>query len=239
MSDYVLAIKKDKDFLRDRSSEVVLNFEDKPRIIKLINDIKDTLKADKRLVALAASQLGYKERIFCIKFANGDIREFINPKIAKTEGNHLSREFEIGLDDSEYIVLRHDDVYATYQTPTMKVDEFDTNKFSGAVAEVFQQMMQLLDGTLLEDIGLPILPGWDKASDEEKQEIITMYLQSLETRKETLEKEIESNDEMIDVNKATEFMKKFNAGEIETIALTDEEKAKVEEVEKARDESFI
>lgn len=230
MSDFVLVLKKDKSFLRDRCDEVQLNMIEKPRVVKLINDLKDTLNADKRLVALAASQLGKKERIFCIKFSNGDIRAFINPVIIKHEGTHLSREVSIGLDDVEYIVPRATDIVATYQTPDM-VDTCDMNKFSGAVAEVFQQMCDLLDGILLEDIGLEIIPGFDEASEEEKQEVISMYLESLERRKETLEKEIENSPAAKDVDKSIQFIKELQAGNIETIPLTEEEKAKLREDE--------
>ena len=230
MANYVLALKKDKTFLRDRCDEVKLNIVEKPRVVGIINDIKDTLKADKRLVALNANQLGHKERIFCIKFSNGDIRAFINPVIAKTDGTHLSREVSIGLDDKEYIVPRATNIIATYQTPDM-VDTCDMNKFSGAVAEVFQQMNHLLDGILLEDIGLEILPGFDEASEEERQEIIAMYLESLENRKAMLEKEIESNPDAKDMDKAIKFIKELQEGKIETIPLTEEEKEKIREAE--------
>ena len=139
MADYVLAIKKDKDFLRTRCDEVVLNMFEKQRVTKIINDLKDTLRANISLVALSASQLGIQERIFAIKFADGDIRAFINPAIVRTNGMHLSRETQIGLDTAEYIVPRSDEIFATYQTPDM-TDNCDMNKFTGAVAEVFQQM---------------------------------------------------------------------------------------------------
>ena len=222
MADYVLKLTTDKDFLRERCDEVVLNVLEKPRVTKLINDLKDTLKANVNLVALAASQLGKKERIFAIKFADGDIRAFINPAIVRTEGMHLSRETSIGLDSTEYIVPRSNDIYATYQTPDM-VDTCDMNKFTGAVAEVFQQMNDLINGTLLEDIGLEILPGWDKASEEERQEIIQMYLDSLESRKKMSEEVVEKNPETKDMSKAIEFMTKLQLGEIETMPLTEEE----------------
>lgn len=235
---YVLAVKKDKAFLRDRCDEVQLNMIEKPRVVKIVNDIKDTVKADVRLVALSASQLGHKERIFCIKFANGDVREFINPVIVKSEGVHLSRETSIGLDDKEYIVPRANTIIATYQTPDM-LDNCDMNKFSGAVAEVFQQMNDLLDGILLEDIGLEIIPGFDEASEEERQEIISMYLESLETRKSMLEKEIESNPTAKDMSKAIKFIKELQEGKIETIELTEEEKAKMLEKEKEIDGTSV
>ena len=226
--NYVLVINKDKDFLRDRCEEVPMGYLEKPSVVNLVNEIKDTLKANKELVALSASQLGHKDRIFCIKFANGDIREFINPVIIKSEGTHLSRETSIGLDDVEYIVPRATNIIATYQHTNMTSD-CDVNKFSGAVAEVFQQMNDLINGVLLEDIGLEIIEGFDEASDEEKQEIIAMYLESLDRRKEALEKEINSNVATKDLDTAIRFMKELQEGKIETIPLTEEEMKQIAE----------
>lgn len=224
MPNYVLAINRDKDFLRDRSDEVVLNIFERQRVVGLINDLKDTLKANKDLVALAAPQIGKKERVFAIKFADGDIRAFINPAIVRTNNMHLSREKAIGLnDEEEYIVPRADEVFATYQTPDMMADKCDMNKFTGAVAEVFQQMNDLLNGVLLEDIGLIVLPEFDNASDEEKQEIISMYLDSLGARKDLIEEMINKDPDAKNMNKAIEFMTKLQLGEIETIPLTEEE----------------
>lgn len=231
MPNYVLAITKDKDFLRDRSDEIVLNPMKRPEVVGLINDLKDTVKANKNLVALAAPQIGKKDRVFVIKFAEGDVRAFINPAIVRTEGMHLSRETSIGLDDKEYIVPRADEVFATYQTPDM-IDTCDMNKFTGAVAEVFLQMNDLLNGILLEDIGLEVLPGWDEASQEEREEIIKMYLDSLSQKKARIEEDIENNPESKDMNKAIEFMTKLQLGEIETMPLTEEELAEIKEKNK-------
>lgn len=235
MADYVLAIKKDKDFLRDRSDEIVLSLLDEPRVTGIINDLKDTLKANKNLVALAAPQLGKKERIFAIKFANGDIKAFINPAIVRTNNMHLSREKQIGLDDEEeYLIPRADEVFATYQTPTMMADKCDMNKFTGPVAEVFQQMNDLLNGILLEDYGMIILPGFDEASQEEKEEIIKMYMESLGTKKDKIEEVINSNPESRDMNKAIEFMTKLQLGEIETVPLTEDEIKELKEKQEKR-----
>ncbi len=234
MADYVLKTIKDKDVLRDRADEIVLVFNDRPRIKGIINDLKETIKCNPSLVALAAPQLGHKERIFVIKFANGDVRAFINPAIIRSEGMHLSREVAIGIDDKEYLVPRCDEIYATYQTPDMIGDRCDMNKFSGPVAEVFQQMNDLLNGVLLEDIGLELLDGWDEASPEEREEIIAMYLDSLKSIQTKIQEKIDSNPESKEMSKAIEFMTKLQLGEIETVPLTEEEKKKVEEVEKAK-----
>ncbi len=54
--------------LSERCDEINV-FENNAQVRKIISDLKDTLKANSDLVALAAPQLGYKVRIFCIGFA--------------------------------------------------------------------------------------------------------------------------------------------------------------------------
>ena len=141
---------------RDRADEVQLgNPKYMDQINTVIQDLKDTLRANKDLVALSAPQIGENMRIFCIKFARGDIRAFINPLIITRKGIHLSRETQIGYNGPEYIVPRHNDINAAYQTP---VGAKEVNSFLGTVGEVFQQMIEVMDGVLIEDYGLIILP---------------------------------------------------------------------------------
>ena len=46
----------------------------KKDLTRTIKELKATLKANKDLMALAGPQLGYKDRVFCIKFADGEIK---------------------------------------------------------------------------------------------------------------------------------------------------------------------
>lgn len=75
------------DILRKKCKEVT---EITPKIITLLDDMKDTLiKANG--VGLAAPQVGILRRIFIIDEGAGEgehkIIEFINPKIVKTKGH--------------------------------------------------------------------------------------------------------------------------------------------------------
>ena len=167
---YVLKIINDKTKLQERSEEIDLtNEKDLNRASSIVADLKDTLRTNNNLVALAAPQLGHKDRIFCIKFANGDIRAFINPLIFANKDVHLSRETQIGLDNKEYIVPRSTEVHAAYQTPLGKKE---VNAFKGVVSEVFQQMVNLLDGILLEDFGLIVLDGFDESDEATKKKLL-------------------------------------------------------------------
>lgn len=215
---------------RDRADEVQLgNPKYMDEINKVIQDLKDTLRANKDLVALSAPQIGENMRIFCIKFARGDIRAFINPLIITRKGIHLSRESQIGYGGQEYIVPRHNEIDAAYQTP---VGSKDVNAFMEAVGEVFQQMIEIMDGVLIEDYGLIILPEFDKASDKDKQEVIDMYLNNLEEKSKNIDEKINSDSELSRMSKSIDFMTKLSLGKIETANFTEEEIKKYKEEHK-------
>lgn len=212
MANYVLKISTDLDKLASRCDEIS-PFAEEARVTKIVNDLKDTLINNPKLVALCASQLGHFVRIFCIKFANKEIKSFVNPMITKSEGLHLCREFNPSIPGKEYIMPRNDKIIVTFQTPTGKIEE---NIFEGVVSEVIQQQINMLDGVLLSDFGLEVLPEFDKASKEEQDEVINWWLDDLKLKNDKLTKEIDSNEDLTKVKKAIEFMTKVASGEIKT-----------------------
>lgn len=222
MTQYILAIIKDVSQLDERCIETNLYAPNQQvRILKVVNDIKDTLRANPNLVALAAPQIGIKDRVFCIRFANGDIRAFINPMIVvPSKDIHLSRETCASLPGKEYIIPRSNEIEVAYQTPTLQSQQ---NKFLGAPAEVFQQMVNLLDGIVLSDIGLEVLPGFDDLSEEDKTTILNMYIDSLKSKTSSLEKEIKTTPELEQINKAIDFLTDVAVGKVKVEKLTKED----------------
>ena len=197
-----------------------------------IQNLKDTLRADADLMAISSAHVGADNmRIVCIKFARGDIRTFINPLIFGRKGIHLSREKQIGGENTDFIVPRNDEIHVAYQTP---VGREEANSFMGVVSEIMQQMIDVLDGVLLQDWGLEILPGFDEADDETKKAIIDMYLKDIESKQQELLKEIEGNKEAKDMDKAIDFITQLSLGQVETIEITDEEKKQM--MKKAEEE---
>lgn len=194
-------IIKDLSKLNERVNEAVLS--DEKTLNETIQEIKEVLYKHKDLVCLSAPQIGIKSRIFCIKFANGDIRTFINPMITHSEGIHLSRETTPSIPDKEYIVIRNNEIQATYQTPVGKIE---SNLFQGSVAEVFQQMINTLDGIMLSDFALEVLEGWDEVSQEERDKVIDMYIESLKSKEDMLHQEIQNNPDLKEVDDAINFM---------------------------------
>jgi peptide deformylase len=214
MADYVIAISRDLEKLMKRSDEVLvigMDMKTKPEVSKTIKDLKETIYANKNLIALAAPQIGTFERIFCIRFANGDVRAFINPMISKTEGLHLVREISPSLPDRSFIVPRHDRIIAMYQTPTGRPEE---SRFEGVVAEIFQHMVNMLDGVLISDIGLEVDEDFDNATEEERAELLTAYLKILKDRTEEANKAIEEDEELKKTRDAIRFLEGVATGKI-------------------------
>lgn len=178
---------------------------------EIIVELKDTLRASKTGVGLSANQIGYDKRIFVINF-NGDIRSFINPIISNAKGLTLNREGCLSIPNKEYIRPRNTEITVVYQTPLGKTE---SRKLVGMAAYVFQHELDHLDGLLLSDIGLEITEDFDKASEEEKNQVIDMYLESLDIKKKEVEKEINENESLKKTSDAIKFIEKLQTGEVE------------------------
>lgn len=174
-------------------------------------ELKNKLKKYKDLYALSAPQIGIKERVICIKFNDGVIKEYINPMILKSEGLHLVREKDISIPDKEFICPRPNKIYIRYQLDNAKPEE---NILQGSVAEVFDRMMNYLQGVTLDDYGLEVIDGFDEASPEEQQEIINMYIESLKKRQDILHDNIENDKDAKELVDAIRFMEAVDKGEV-------------------------
>ena len=218
MSKYVLKIVDNPDKFTERVSEI-LGDTRPDEIQHAASDMKDTIKANKDLVALCAPQIGQNLRMFCVRFSDDKIKTFLNPMIVKQSGLHLSREINASLKDEkgnlqEYIIPRHNEISVAYQQTDGRVE---VDQFKGVLAEVVQQMVEMLDGVLLSDYGLPVIEGFDKATKEEKQQVISMYLESLKAGNKELKDEIEKDPELKNLNNNIEFMKGVIMGDIKPV----------------------
>lgn len=233
MAQYAIKIKS-KGELPDDVSNVV-GTDDPKYVTRIVNELKDTLRDNASLVALAAPQIGYAKRVFCMKFANGDVRAFLNPMVlTHGKGMHMSREACAGV-AGEWILPRYDEVTAGYQTP-MGVPE--TNAFRGAPGEVFQQMVQLLDGVMIDDYGLEVLEGFDGLSEDDRGKVIDMYLRKLDAEGRGLREEIAADPAMSELDRGIDFLTKVAMGEIRTERLTHEESVEILENAKRKAEGL-
>ena len=178
---------------------------------EIILELKDTLRNTPNAVGLAAPQIGYNKRIFVINFS-GDLRSFINPIITQVKGLTLSREGCLSIPGKEYIRPRHNDISVIYQTPLGKAE---SRRLIGKAAEVFQHELDHLDGLLLSDVGLEIDENFDKATEDERAEVIKAYMESLDLKQKEVEKRIEEDEELKKTSDAIDFMEKLQKGEVQ------------------------
>lgn len=192
---------KDLSKLSVRSEEI--NIKDKLEEVKsTISELHNFLDEHKDLLAVSAPQLGINQRILVLRY-EGEYKDFINPMITKFEGAHFVREKDICIGDVEFIVPRHDRIMVMYQTKTGMPEN---NRIEGIAAELFQHHVNLLDGVTIADFGLEIDEEWDKASEEEREEVLKLYYTKLQEQSAELQKEIDSDEELHRLDKAIKFM---------------------------------
>lgn len=220
--NYVKEIVTDLNELSFRSDEVDVK-KDNDEVRQIVLELKDTLRAHKNGVGLAAPQIGKNKRIFVINF-NGDIKTFINPIITQVKGMALNREGCLSLPGKEYIIPRFNEINVMYQTPLAKIEE---RKFLGLAAYIFQHELDHLEGIILSDMGLEVDSEFDNATEEEKAQILHRHLESLDLKKKDLDKEIEENPELKKTKDAIDFMTKVQKGEVKVeFEKVDEETSK-------------
>lgn len=184
-------------------------------------DAQSTVKALKAklnkypdLYALSAPQIGINQKVICVKYSDGVIKEYINPVPLESSGYHLVREKDVCFPDKEYIAPRPDKILVRYQLESAKPEQ---NILKGVVAEVFDRMLNYLQGVTLEDYGLEIMEGYDEATPEEQQAIIELYLKSLKTRAEVLNDNIEHDKDAKELSEAIRFMESVEKGETKLV----------------------
>lgn len=205
----VKEIITDVEQLSERCEEVDVRKENN-LVREITLDLKQTLRENPTGVGLSANQIGYNKRIFVINF-NGDIRTFINPIISNVKGFTLNRESCLSLPGKSYIRPRHNEIQVIYQTPLGKTE---SRKIVGLAAYVFQHELDHLDGLTLADIGLEVGEDFDNANEEERNEILKMYLDSLDIKQKEIEKEVEEDKDLKQTSDAIKFMEEVQKGNV-------------------------
>lgn len=202
------SIEEEDALLRQRADEIDTRTENK-EMREIISTLKRTMRKT-GLVSLSAPAIGYNKRIFCIKFDDVDIRTFINPIIVKASGLSLSKEICSSLNGRKFIRPRNNEIEIMYQTPLGKPEG---KKLLGMAAYVYQHEMDHLDGLLLDDIGLEVDEAFDNATEEEREEVIDFYLDSLDMTANELNKEIKETPNLKKLSDAIAFMTSVYKGE--------------------------
>lgn len=178
---------------------------------EIIANIKRTMRKN-NLVSLSAPAIGYNKRIFCIDFSDKEIKTFINPLLTNATGIELTREICSSIPGKEFIRPRNSTIDLIYTTP---LGQIKSNTFKGVAAHVIQHELDHLEGITLSDIGLEIDADFDEATEEERFEIINMYLDSLDMTREELEKDINSDDTLKRIYNADKFVTAVAQGKVE------------------------
>ena len=203
------------DELSISSVEVDLE-KDKQKIKSIVHDLTYRIEKD-NLIALSAPQIGEKSRIFCVKFyrknkekTSEHIYTFVNPVVTGIKGFVIDRETDPSLPDRQFIIPRNNAINIMYQDIKGRPHE---QKFSGKATAVIQQMIDHLDGVLLSDIGLEIDDRFDEATEEEKNELLKAYVDSLSSYIGSVETELEDDRELKEMNDAIKFIQSVRSGE--------------------------
>lgn len=203
----ILTIDKNELELSQRAIEIDIKTENK-LMREIISALKHTIELN-NIVSLSAPAIGYDKRIFCIKF-DTEIKTFINPVIIQSKGIQLSREICTSIPGRTFIRPRNNDITVIYQKPS---GPSESRQLVGLSAIVFQHELDHLEGLLLSDIGLEIDDDFENASEEEREEVINYYLDSLDLKRKELEDEIQSNEELKQLSDGIKFMESVYKGE--------------------------
>lgn len=203
----ILTIDKNELELSQRAIEIDIKTENK-LMREIISALKHTIELN-NIVSLSAPAIGYDKRIFCIKF-DTEIKTFINPIIIQSKGIQLSREICTSIPGRIFIRPRNNDITVIYQKPS---GPSESRQLVGLSAIVFQHELDHLEGLLLSDIGLEIDDDFENASEEEREEVINYYLDSLDLKRKELEDEIQSNEELKQLSDGIKFMESVYKGE--------------------------
>ena len=177
---------------------------------QIIQELKATIRA-KNLEYLTVPQIGYNKRIFCVNFGGNDIRSYINATIYNMANMTMARECCCSIPDKRFIMPRYNTVEFMYYKPLAKDPE--AAKVHGRSAHIFHHCVDHLDGLLTSDIGLEIDEMFDNATDEERAEVLKLYMESLDIRQKQLREEIDNNEELKKMDDAINFMESVRKGE--------------------------
>lgn len=160
-------------------------------IKSIVKNLTNKLKNNKDITSLSSLHINKNVRLFLYK-VDKQIKVIINPIIIDKKDTKLSRETQVGV-KGEYIIPRFNEITLGYQT---EKGETKVETFIGGSSCIIQQNTDLLDGVLLNDIGLELIEGWDEATDKEKQQVLDRYIVGLEHLEEVINGEKETNSKL-------------------------------------------
>lgn len=180
----------DETILRERTEET--DYASNKDVMRSVIHLLNTKTKQDNLTHLTAPQIGYKHRIICIRLKNAT-KILINPIIYVGKGMKISFEKCVNLPNKKFMIPRVTDVTVSYIDEN---GETKTERFVGLAAILIQHSMDHLEGILLDDLGLEIDEEFDKASDNERAEVIKAYIEMLTKKQKLIEQEIEKDENL-------------------------------------------
>jgi len=183
----LLEVQNNKEFMSNRCKETL--YDDYVIITKTLHLMEDSLKAS-NLNYLTANQLGLNERIIMVKYEDNTIHTFINPLITDfSKEMFMSREKDL-FDGKEYLIPRKKIIEVTFANKNGMLKKII---YKEGAAALLQNLIELLEGVFVSDYGLEVIPEFDEASDEEREEVIKAYIESLNIQQKDLQEETKNN----------------------------------------------
>lgn len=200
----------DADILcSDDVCEVINHKEEASLLQEIVLALKATMKA-KNLTYLTAPQIGYRKRVFCVRFGQRDYRTFVNPIVENLTCPCLVPEACYSIPDKQFLMPRFSKVTLWSMTPLGKAE---SRMFVGMAATTVEHCMHHLDGGLISDVGLELDDMWYNATDEEREEVSKLYLESLDMRNKQMQDEVNATDDLKQINDASKFIESVRTGE--------------------------
>lgn len=203
----------DRDTVIDRAEEIDLE-KDFKLAQKIISDLGSYMIKNS-VRALAAPQIGYPYRIFCVMYKTKrktDIKAYINPVITTIDGFILIRQRCENLPGKEFIHPRYTKIGLSFLDIDKESKGFD---FVGQTAFAMEQMMDILDGVFIDEMGLEIDHLFDEASESEKNQLLAAYMNQLQQYRVQLNREIESTPELKQLKDAVDYMQAVKEGRVQ------------------------
>ncbi len=203
----------DRNTITDRAEEINLE-KDFKLAQKIISDLGSYMIKN-NVGALAAPQIGYPYRIFCVMYKTKkktDIKAYINPVIKTTSGFILIRQKCENISGKEFIHPRYTKIGLSFLDIDKESKGFD---FVGQTAFAMEQMMDILDGVFIDEIGLEIDHLFDEASESEKNQLLAAYMNQLQQYRLQLNREIDSTPELKQLKDAVDYMQAVKEGRVQ------------------------
>ena len=190
----------------ERAEEVLDLKKDAKHVSAVLKELKEDLESREDLVGLTAPQIGYNERIIALKFEDG-IRFFINPLYVFRDKLKMNIEPWYG---KHYLIPRFEKIEFGYTKPNGVIEQLE---FNSNVAFIFQQLYEVLEGLQPSDYGVELNQEFFEATDEERQEVIDAYADSLVRLSNNLKQEIEDDPILREQQHTIDFLTSVAMGE--------------------------